>query len=387
MANYTYTFYDIPSGTKLGSLPLYGVSVSDVLATGAGGASAGAMTGAIRMDSDFVQSAQEILDMTRPEATAVWMDRNETPIWCGILWTRTYQSDGRVMQFNAQGFQSYLSSVVWWPTRGPIAQIPQYDLTENPHNCARFIYQYLRDYASAEYDIGVQLETYHQIGDVSLTPSLFTTISFLLDDHKYLSEYMDLALKAGAEYRIRPQLDANGNRVPIFESMPTGQLGVSAEGADVGESFEYPGEMAKYWYTNSAANAPTRLFGTGKSAGADAAFSLKQGSITGRIGVDKVQSYDTDDPVLVSSYASADIVAMQGDLNRPVYDIAGSDIDMGWSVGDRRRVIIDDPYRFTRPMSGIVRITGWQLSPSTSDGVETLSITIDNISSLVALNV
>src|SRR5688500_19807991 len=124
MPEYTYTFIDIPSQTKLETLPLYGVSASDVLLTGQGGASAGAFTGSLRMDSDF-STVAEILDMTRPESTSVWMDRDDVPIWGGILWTRTYQSDGRDMQLNAQSLSSYLASAVYYPTRGSIDGLDQ----------------------------------------------------------------------------------------------------------------------------------------------------------------------------------------------------------------------------------------------------------------------
>lgn len=386
MGRYTYTFYDLASKTKLGALPLYGVSASDVLVGPSGGSLAGTFTGSIRMDADFT-SVTEILDMTRPESTGVWMDRDGTPIWGGILWTRTYQSDGRVMQLNAQGFASYLAKVVWWPTRGLYNQIPQLDVTENPHNIARFIWQYLIDYASPEYDIGVTLEDYHRVGDPDLQPEYFSTMTFLLSERKHLDEYLKHALDLGAEFRIRHLLDSNGDRVAQFESGPEGSLGVTAEAADYGESYEYPGELSKYWLTNSSANAPTRVFGVGKSSGNDDIFTLQQGSTTGRIGIDVTKSYDTSSQAHLESFAANDLRILQNDLNRPVYDVGGEDIDMSWSLGDHRRIVIDDPYRFAQPMSGVVRLTGWQLSPADSGGTETLSITIDDPTVLEPIDV
>jgi hypothetical protein len=386
MPRYTYTFYDIPSRKKLGSLPLYGVSASDLLLKAGGGGSAGTFTGAIRMDSDFT-SRDEILSMTRPEGTAVWMDRDGTPIWCGIVWTRTYQSDGRVLQINAQTFSSYLSKVVWWPTRGSLAQIAQYDLVDNPHNVIRFLWNYLITYADLEYNVGVTLEPYHAFGDPALNPESFTTASFILQERKYLSEYVDSALTAGAEYRIRPCFDVSGERTALFESGPPLSLGVTPEAADYGESFEYPGELAKYWLTNSSANAPTRVFGVGKSTGTDDIFALKQGDTTGRIGVDTVRTYESAVLDEVDIAAATDLRTLQGDLNRPVYDVSGEYIDMGWSLGDHRRVVIYDPYRYELPMSGVVRLTGWQLTPASTGTTEQLSITIADPTVMEPLNV
>jgi hypothetical protein len=381
MGRYTYTFYDIPSKTKLGALPLYGVSASDVLVKPGGGALAGTFTGSIRMDSDFT-TVTEILDMTRPEATSIWMDRDGTPIWGGILWTRTYQSDGRVIQLNAQSWASYLAKVVWWPTRGSLAGVAQHDLTDNPHNITRFLWQYLIEFASAEYDIGVTLEGYHQL------PTPMTTQSFLLAEHKSLDEYARDALTLGSEFRIRHFFDSNGDRVAQFESGPENSLGVTAEAADFGESYEYPGELSKYWLTNSSANAPTRLFGIGKVSGADDIFTVQQGGITNRIGVDATKSYETSDQPTLETMAATDLRLMQNDLNRPVYDVGASEsIDLNWNVGDHRRVVIDDPYRFTAPVSGVVRLTGWQLSPADSGNAEQLSITISDPTVLEPLNV
>jgi hypothetical protein len=386
VGDYTYTFVDIPSGQKIASLPLYGVSASDFLYTAGNGASAGMFTGSIRMDSDFA-SVSEILDMTRVEATAVWMDRLGTPIWGGILWTRTYQSDGRVMQLNAQSFSSYFSKVVWYPTRGYVAGANSYNHKDNPHNVIRFLAQYLSYYASPEYDIGLQLEPYHQTGDPDLQPNLYTTVNFALKDRKFLSSYITDMLALGAEYRIRPCLNDQGERVALFESGFAGDLGLTAQAADGGESYEYPGEIAKYWLTNSSANAPTRLFGVGQTTGTDDVLSLRQGSTVNRIGVDAVATYDTVDVAMVATRAAGDLISLQNDLNRPVYDIAGDQLDMEWSVGDHRRMIIDDPQRFSEPMSGVVRLTGWQLTPKSSEGVEQLSITIDDPTFLEAVSV
>lgn len=383
MPEYTYTFIDIRSQAKLGSLPLYGVNCSDLLLQGQGGAGAGTFTGSIRMDADFVSSAQEILDITSPLSTMVWMERDNSPIWCGILWTRTYQSDGRVLQLNAQTFSSYLSKVVWLPANPAIVE---YSISDNPHNIIRYCWQYLITVADDQYDVGVKLEDYHVEGDAISTPNQFMTTLFDRGSRKTLSEYVGDALKLGAEYRIVPTL-VDGQRVPVFQAGLPNSLGVTQNSADQGAPYQYPGDIGKYWLTNSNANAPTRLIGVGKSSGQDDIVSVQDLSTTGRIGVDAVQSYDTDDNVQLARLTSSDVINMQNELNRPVYELNGGNVDLSWGLGDYRRIVIDDPYRFNTPVGGNVRLVGWSLSPSDSSNIEQMSITIDNVSNLVALNV
>lgn len=378
MPEYTYTFYDIRTQQKLGTLPLYGVNCTDLLLQGGGGAGAGSFTGSIRMDSDWVTSPQEILDITRPESTAVWMDRDDQPIWCGIVWTQTYQSDGRVLQLNAQTFSSYLDSVVWDPASLALASKT---VTDNPHNIIRYLYQYLLTEASEEYDIGVILEEYHQ----DLAGTMMTS-TFARADHKYLREFADDALKAGAEYRILPMI-IDGVRVPLLQSGVPNALGVTQNSADYGDPLQYPGDLSKYWLTNSASNAPTKLIGVGKATGQTEILAVQQGSTSGRIGVDKVVSYEISDQATLNLMVANDQQAAQAQLSRPVYELGGGTVDMSWKVGDYRRVVIDDPYRFPSPMSGAIRLVGWSLSPADSGAVEQQSITVDHVSNLVAVSV
>lgn len=387
MPEYTYTFYEARTGVKLGSLPLYGVSASDVLAGGqTTNTIAGTFTGAIRMDSDFT-TPQEILDITRPECTTVWMDRDGIPFWAGILWTRTYQSDGRVLQFQAQTFPSYFSKVVWYPTRGTLASVPKYSFQANPYNHVRLMWEYLANYASEEYNLArVVLEDSHFDSDAVTSPELWPTFQYNIPDRKFLSEYVDNAVKAGCEFRMRPTID-NGERVVVYESGLTGTLGVPSAAADDGEVFQYPTDIAKYWLTDSITSAPSRVFGIGKSNGADDIFSRIDISDKNRLGIDEVISFDTSDPVVLTRQTQGALDAGQQQLQRPVYDLANESVNVSWNVGDYRRIIIDDPLRFSTPVSGVVRLVGYQLSPAGSDTVETQSITIDNATSLVPVNV
>lgn len=377
MPEYTYTFIDIRSQQKLGALPLYGVNCTDLLVQNATGTVAGTFTGSTRMDGDFA-TTQEILDMTRPESTMIWMERDETPIWCGILWTRTYQSDGRVLQLNAQTFSSYHTKVVWRPAD---TNVHTYSLTDNPHNVIRYLWQYCISEASPEYDVGVRLEAYHQ----DVYDEVVTQV-FNRTDYKPLREYGEDPMKAGAEYRIVPSI-VDGVRVPIFQSGPPNTLGVTQNAADQSTPYQYPGDLSKYWLTNSSANAPTRLIAIGKSEGQDEIVSVHQGSTTNRIGVDEVVSYETGDLTVLSRLGANDLTSKQSDLNRPIYEVAAGHAEPSFGLGDYRRVVIDDPYRFPQPMGGALRVVGWSLSPADSGGMEQQTIVIDNVSNLVALDV
>src|SRR5882762_161867 len=111
MAVYKYYFYDLLTHALLEELSgaMFGVNFSMFL-SGEIGSKTGQFTGTFRADSPG-RSVQELLDATTPGKTALWIDRDDQPVWCGILWSRTYQATGRTYELSAQTYDSYLHQV------------------------------------------------------------------------------------------------------------------------------------------------------------------------------------------------------------------------------------------------------------------------------------
>lgn len=386
MPEYQYIFADVLTKEKLGTLPLYGVSFSDYLAVDS--TKAGTFTGSIRMD-DRQYSAKQILDWTVPGRTQLWIERDRVLKWAGLIWSQTYQSDGRSMQLSGQTFPSYLSTVQWLNDNYVLFNGNDYfGSVERPWNHLRWPWHYIRNEmpgssVASYYDVGVTLETKH------VDPgSPNTRFDFFPRDFKYLQDYVQQMLKGDAEYRIRPFYDPNGTRVALFESHRKGGLGNTESAATNHSVLRYPGVISKYWMTNSASTAAHKVFGIGRAAGNLTITHTSADYTAGYMGMNLIKQYEATTQTTLASAADADLALTKPPIENPVYELAGENVDMSWQLGDRRKVIIDDPYRYPQgPVGGVVRIVGYQLSPESSSGVESLSLVIDDASKLVTLDV
>lgn len=379
MPEYQYIFDDILTRAKLGTLPLYGVSCSDFLSYDS--TKPGNFTGTIRMD-DRQYTPRQILDWTEPGKTRLWIERDGSLIWGGMIWTRTYQSDGRSMQLSGQTFASYPSSVFLDLTGFSVA----IDGLGAPFNILRFVWLYLRGELSgiplsAFYNIGVTLEAFHSDPTV---PNIST--SWFGTDNKYLQQYTDEILRLDAEFRIRIFYSTTGVRTAQFESHRKGYLGTSAAASVDVPVLRYPGDISKYWMTDSASTAAHKILGLGTASGNATLRYIGADHPPGYVGLSMIKQYETNDSVTLQANVDTDVQLSKPPVVKPVYELSGDKVDMNFQLGDHRKVVIDDPYRYPDgPVAGTVRIMGWQLTPESSQGNESLSFTIDDTSKLVTI--
>lgn len=382
MPEYQYIFDDVLTRAKLGTLPLYGVSCSDFLSYDS--TKPGNFTGTIRMD-DRQYTSRQILDWTEPGKTRLWIERDGSLIWGGMIWTRTYQSDGRSMQLSGQTFASY-PGTVFLDFGGASVGI---DGLGEPYSVLRLIWRYLRNELSGipplptYYNIGVTLEAFHADPTV---PNVTTTWN--ASDNKYLQAYVDELLGMNAEFRIRVFYSTTGVRTAQFESHKKGGLGTSAAASIDVPVLRYPGDISKYWMTDSTSVAAHKILGLGIASGNATLRYIGFDHPAGYVGLNLIKSYATDDQAILQANVDADVQLVKPPVVKPVYELSGDKVDMNFQLGDHRRVVIDDPYRYPDgPVAGTVRITGWQLSPESSLGNESLSLTIDDTSKLVTVGV
>lgn len=381
MPEYQYIFDDALTRAKLGTLPLYGVSCSDFLSYDS--AKAGNFTGTIRMD-DRQYTSKQILDWTQPGKTRLWVERDGTLVWGGLVWTRTYQSDGRSMQISGQTFTSYPSTVFLDTASGAIFYGGS---GATPSGVIRLAWQYLRNEISGEsipayYNVGVTLEASHATGALPISGGWFD------DDNRYLQQYIDDLLKLDVEFRIRVFYSTTDVRTAQLETHRKGLLGTSTAAADIVPVLRYPGDISKYWMTDSATVAAHKVKGLGTASGNATETFIGSDYSAGYIGLTLIKSYQTNDFAVLSANVNADVQLLKPAVQKPVYELSGSSVDMSFQLGDHRKVIIDDPYRYPDgPVSGTVRIMGWQLTPESSSGNESLALTIDDTTKLVTVGV
>lgn len=398
---YVYTFDTVyPPHDKLGTLPLYGVSCSDFLQIDS--IKNGNFTGTIRLDTAGY-TPQRILDMTIPGKTRIWIERDQQLVWGGLLWSRTYQSDGRSLQLSGQTFTSYLNAVVvrerneevFAPNNGLASCFSYVGYSSTPAaSHLRLPWDFFRGasfssgFPRPRYDIGVTIGSSNFTGQ----PSIVFYYS-KIGDRKYFQDGVQELLKLDCEFRIRISYGTTGTRLAQIDVHKRGGLGNAEAQAGDFSVLKYPGAISKYWMTDSAATAASEVFGQGNqgliSYGVNAIYSENQiVNPLQFVGLDLVKNYGLDDQTSLD-------VAVQRDANRlgppvvnPVYELAGDDIPFDFHVGDRRRVVIDDPYRYpSGTVGGAVRIVGWQLTPGSGESVERIALTIDDPTKLVTLGV
>jgi hypothetical protein len=351
---YSYIFDDAVSKQKRGTLPLYGVAFSDILSFDS--IRSGQFTGTIRMDNDQY-SAAKILDITTPGRVRLWVERDGQIIWGGIVWTRTYQSDGRSMQISAQTFPSYLRTVIL-----QTATSLTVDRIDAPHNILRVPWEYCINtlpegggVIPAFYDIGVSLEPYHYNPADGIA---LAEVHWLQNADKYFSELAGDMLKLDAEFRIRT----------FYTSTPTVQT------TDRG-ILKYPGNISKYWMTDAATDAAHLILGVGAREMSQQ-LTYKAFLTPPGFGLNQIREYSATTMAELQTAVQHDLPLSQPPISTPVFELSGPAIDMSFNVGDWRHVVIDDPYRYPTVVAADIRIMGWQLTPESSDGIERLALTI-----------
>jgi hypothetical protein len=371
MPVYRYFFEDLKTGTFLDELPgMYGTYMSGNLSQ------AGDWTGTIRMDSDY-RSPQEILDVTMPGRTVVWCERDTQLIWGGILWSRTYQSDGRTCQLQARTFDAYLVK----------------DYCDVDLNLTDYKTNIVREAFRRAFEVGSDAPTglldipvaVGSDGDITYNKVLVGIDYHTWDD--VVKEYV----RGGVEYRIRYYKDTLGRHAALdlgrWDLGDGYMIGVPWTSTVPKLLFQYPGEISKYWWAESTANAANVLAGIGKANDASTPRATLINSASLAAGYPRLRKRytfsETENVTVLGQTLSAmrDVVAPPMINPTLVLQLSPSteDADFGnWNLGDYFDYVLDDPYRFPKVRRGTTRVTGWGLTPGGSDGPETITLNTTN---------
>jgi hypothetical protein len=107
-ARYRYYTVNIVTNTVIGEIPFEDVSYERSVK------SPGAFDGKITI-SDQTKNL-DLYNSTLPGKTALYVVRDGTAVWGGIIWGRTYDLKGRSLAVSASEFTSYLSHRIVWKT-------------------------------------------------------------------------------------------------------------------------------------------------------------------------------------------------------------------------------------------------------------------------------
>src|ERR1700760_1185534 len=102
MVAMNYVFGFIRDGSIQAEIPLSGVSIMDMF----GNSGNGELRGSFNLDStNYPNSFIKVA--TNPGTCYVVAERGGEPIWGGMVWSRTYQSQAKSLQFYAKSYEAY----------------------------------------------------------------------------------------------------------------------------------------------------------------------------------------------------------------------------------------------------------------------------------------
>jgi hypothetical protein len=364
-AQYTYLCTDLLTNTVLGEIPATGVALDCQLNTPGNLTAAGNLNNPLIANDDFIAR-------TIPGRTAFWAIRDTSVVWGGIIWTRQWETKGKVFSFTGQTFESYAARV--FPRDWIGSQQKTY--IENQCPIIQALWRGLQSVPSANIGVIVPPDSSIMGTDVSRTLTvngwdLSTSFDGVIQS---IIQFED-----GPDYTIAWGLDTNNN--PTKTLMVAPRLGNPQSSTDL--VIDFPGAIQDYFYTEDATSGSNRWYAIGNGSGVQTAV----GVATDQSSLDAgwpllvgTQSYsDTIDQGSLAERASSDLAAQGMPLVVHQVDLTGNKLPFfgTYNMGDYLTANVTDA-RFESGEQFNVRVIGWSIAPpDTGSGVETITLVFD----------
>jgi hypothetical protein len=240
MATYRYLFADLLTNTIIGELPLTNVNFTQQLNA------SGTFTGTLLL-SGVDAETYNVDASTIPARTAVYVDRDGTLIWGGILWGRDYDSKSQTLKLQAREFESYFE-------RRRITTTTVFNAVDQLTAVQNLI---TNAQAALGGNIGVQLGG--ETSGVTITRTFYgyerKTVYSAIQD---LSKALD-----GFDFRIYVYYDSNGNPAKLLK-LGYPRLGeVYTPTSLTIPVFQLPGNIVEYTYPEDGSIAANTVYALG----------------------------------------------------------------------------------------------------------------------------
>ena len=361
MSIYRYIFADLLTNSILTELPLGGVTFNRMLNK------PGNFQGSMGLGNENYRDI-DIIEGTLPGRTALYIERTDLAgevniVWGGIIWSRTWQEQSLTFEYTGQTFESffYLED---------IRNTLQYTNTDQ-RNILRDLVTKMQAYAYRNINI---------IVPSSFSNNILRTVNFFNYDVWSFGTAIDymIGYDQGFDYTIECEYDSSGN---IIKNLLTDDvLGIPAGSTQLG--FDYPGNIKNFWFPENASNGATAVSGVG--AGDGTAMIRTISTNQGRLDAgypELVQIYTNKDVSILntlSSQVQANLKQLLVPVTVPTFEVNPEiSPEFGsYSLGDNAMFNIES-YRFNGIQTLNSRIVGWNVTPSSSDSQEQVSLVID----------
>jgi hypothetical protein len=354
VADVRYVFGDILSGEIIAEVPLQGVSVMANL----GG---GEFRGTCFLDQTG-KTNEELTAATEPGRCYVVVERDEKPIWGGMIWTSTYQSQSKTRQIFGKDLKSYPES--------RFIRVDQ-NLSGEQTDLFLQLYELMQAYDNS---IEVELPSPIATGVSRTVEVLFTefrTFKSELDklaDNPLGFDWLIRWTREGGVYRKTLVLGYPTIGSPVNHGTVTFDY-YDQEGAGVG------GNILNYWENSSMVGTGTHIYGLGGGEGdlQYQASAIHQDLLDGgfpRFEQD-VQFKDVFDTLTLTNLTNQQAAVRKAPASVLTVEVKGDgDPSFGdYDLGDVCRIVIQDP-RYPEGILITKRLLAYEYYPSSDDNVE-----------------
>ena len=357
MASYRYLFTDLLTNQVIGEIPITGVNFTQQLN------SIGTLTGHILLSGVNAYS-MNVANSTIPGRTALYVDRDGTLVWGGIIWARDFTSKDQYLTITASEFESYFEHRV----------ITQTNVFSNvdPVTIARTLITQAQAATNGNIGITVNSET---------SSSTISKTYYSYELKNVLSAIQDLSkANNGFDFNIYVTYDSNGNPTKTLRfGIPRYGKVYSSTNTTIAV-LEMPGNIVEYEYPEDGSIVANTIYavGAGSNEGKLIATATDSTKIsTGWPLLEGQANYsDQTDGVLLSNLASAQVSAVSYPPTTlkvviPTYvdPIFGS-----YEVGDDMRVRINDD-RFPTGLDTYYRLVAYNVKVGEA-GPEEVTLTL-----------
>src|SRR5262245_2141469 len=241
MAKIKYVFGELKTGQVIVEIPLISVSMTKELNTD------GELRATIHLDQTGY-SNEDIKSATIPGRSYVVVERDNSPVWAGIVWTSTYQSQSKSLQLYCKSFEAYLD-----------CRFIRQDLLYNNIDQGTIFLSLWNNLQSLS----------HSNLLVNVPSSFITSVTKTLDvKASDFKSYMD-AVNAlangedGFDWTIDVSKTGGVYVRTLRVGYPTLGSAISADSI----TFDYPGNILNYWSTDSISDSATNVFTIGAGEG------------------------------------------------------------------------------------------------------------------------
>jgi hypothetical protein len=358
MSQYRYLFADLLTNTILAELPLTSVQFSQQLN------SIGSFSATLQL-SGINATALNVANATIPARTAIYVDRDGTLVWGGVLWNREYSSNSQTITLNAREFESYFE-------RRRITVDTAFFGTDQL-TAAQTIINNAQAVTNGNIGVAVGSET----SGVTIVRTFYG-----YEYKTVMSAVQELSKSStGFDFNIYVYYDSNGNPAKLLRlGYPRYGRKYSATSPSV-PVFELPGNMVEYTWPEDGSIAANYLYtlGAGSNPGKliTTAYDGSKIAAGWPLLEDQANYSDVSDPTLLANLGAAQVAVISYPPTTikitvpPTLDpVFGS-----YEVGDDARIrILDD--RFTSQLDTVYRIVGFSVQAGESNQPELVTITL-----------